>query len=227
MIQKKGPRRRPTAQGSSNPTLQTMERTSMHKISKSREPRESRSAEMTRADRLELCKVVRQRARVLQADAKRRQAAQLADVERQLSDKFSISHQAWEKITAEAQAHIEAVVAAIATKCAEMGVDQNLRPHIGLSWFSRGENAEASRRSELRKAAQTKIESDAQNYRFQIEKWAADFLMRLSAGALRSSEAQAFLTSIPDLEALMPVLSIDTLEKKAALEDGINPEAQP
>lgn len=168
-------------------------------------------AEMTRAERLELTKIVRQRARLAKDDVNARQAQILADAEAALARRFKEDDQAWAEITAEARDHLREVQAKIEAKCAEMGVPVNFRPTAGMYWMSRGENADPKRRAELRKVVQSQAEASAKSARLEIDRQSVALQEQLMAGALESTAARDFLAALPTPEALMPALAIDAL----------------
>lgn len=167
--------------------------------------------DMTRAERLELTKIVRQRARLAKDDVSARQAQILADAEAALAKRFSEDDAAWKELTAEARQYMAEVQAKIEAKCAELGVPATFRPYAFMSWLSRGENADPKRRAELRKVVQSQAEASARCARLEIDRQSVGFQEQLMAGALESTAAQEFLASLPTPEALMPALSVDAL----------------
>jgi hypothetical protein len=166
---------------------------------------------MTQAERAELAKVVRLRARVAKDEVGHQEAIRLADVEAQLSARFSVSDEAWADIAAQAEAVVAAADAEIAKRCEAMGIRKEFRPSSVAHWYSRGENALKQRRAELRKAAQTKIAADGKGFKVAIDRWAADKLTQLAAGALESADAKAFLESMPSIDELMPRIMVPAL----------------
>lgn len=171
------------------------------------------SAAITRAERDQLSRLVRQRARVAKAGIEQRQAELLADVEEQLAAAYASDHEAWAEITAEAKEAIRRADAAVAEKCRELGIREEFRPSIRMDWWSRGENGSRERRQELRKVAQTRIAALAKAAKVQIDRDALERETELVAGALTSAEAKAFLESMPTVEALMPPLALAELER--------------
>jgi phage gp16-like protein len=72
---------------------------------------------MTQAERTELAKVVRLRAKVAKDEVGHQEAVQIADVEAQLSAKYTVSDEAWADLTGQAAAVVAAADAAIAKRC--------------------------------------------------------------------------------------------------------------
>jgi hypothetical protein len=112
-----------------------------------------------------------------------------------------------EKMVAEADAEI-------AKRCRDLGIRPEFRPGLGLAWYGRGENAEAARRTELRKVAQTRLEANARAAKVEVERQVAALLTDLAASALSSDDAKAFQDEMPTPEQLMPGVTILELEEK-------------
>ena len=168
--------------------------------------------DMTRRDREDLARVARMRAKVAKAGVAHREAELSADVEEQLSARFKRSEPAWAEITKQAQQAVTLADQEIARLCRERGVPEEFRPGLRLDWYSRGENAEVSRRAELRKLAQARIAAVGRQAKTAIEAKTAEVLTVLIAGGLESSEARAFLETIPTPQQLMPPVVIAELE---------------
>jgi hypothetical protein len=166
---------------------------------------------MTQAERTELAKVVRLRAKVAKDEVCHQEALLLADVEAQLSAKYSVSDEAWADLTGQAAAVVAAADAEIAKRCLAMGIREEFRPRLVAQWYGRGENALKERRAELRKAAQTKIAAMGKAAKIKIDHRVAHLLTQLAAGALESAEARAFLESMPSIDEMMPRITLPTL----------------
>lgn len=163
---------------------------------------------MTKHDRDQLASLAKLRGRVAKAAVAERAAELLADVERQLSAVFSSRDAAFADITAAAQAAVRDADDKVAAICKERGIAEELRPSISIGWYQRGANAEASRRSELRKLAQANIEHAGRRAKSAIEARTADVLTELISGSLQSDEARRFLESIPSATELMPQMMV-------------------
>ena len=171
---------------------------------------------MTRAERGEIGKLLRLRGKVAQADLRARGAEQLAIVEQQLSARYGAGHAAWAEITTAADAAVKAADAAIAERCAALGIPAAFRPAISTNWYTRGENAEASRRSELRKLAQAEIEARVRRASVEVDRAVASLTSQLVAGAIQSADGRAFLDFLPTIDALLTPPSIEAIEAISA-----------
>jgi len=171
---------------------------------------------MTQGERTELSKLVRIRARVAKADVDALAARHLADVEAELAARYSANHQAWAEITTEAKAAIAAADAEIAERCRALGIRDEFRPQLFVSWSGRGENGDKTRRAELRKVAETELACRAKAAKVEIQRYEATQLTHLAAGALASDEARAFLEAMPTPAQLMPPVALLALEATLA-----------
>jgi hypothetical protein len=167
---------------------------------------------MTRKEREDLAKVVRMRAKVAREAAAQRESELLAVVEEQLSARYKADHKLWADIAEAAKAFVEEADAKIAALCREHGIPENFRPGLNLSWYSRGENASAERRAELRRLAESRIEASKKAARTAITAREAELLTRVIAGGLASDEARTFLESLPMADELMPPIVLHELE---------------
>lgn len=166
---------------------------------------------MTRAERLELTKIVRQRARLAKDDVNARHAQIVADAEQALAKKFRADDAAWAEVMTEAKDYMAEVQAKVRAKCEELGIPVDFRPGTGLYWFSQGRNADPQYRTEMRRLVRTQAEASARSARTEIDRQSVALQEQLMAGALESDAAREFLASLPTPEALMPALSIDAL----------------
>ncbi len=167
---------------------------------------------MTRAERVELAKLARMRAKVARTEVDQRAAELRADVERQLSATYQFGDEAWRDVTAAAQAAVAAADEQVAARCRELGIPDEFRPRLTVNWYGRGENATASRRAELRKTANAHIEAQAKGAKTTIEARALDVQTDLMAGGLTSAAARRFLAEMPTPAALMPTIDVGELQ---------------
>jgi hypothetical protein len=182
-----------------------------------RNQRPEGQAVIPRSEREELARVMRLNMKVAKAATATRAAELLADVEKQLSAKYDFGDELWAEITRKAGEAVQAADEQIADICRERGVPESFRPGLELCWYSRGENAAASRRAELRSLAQRRIAAAASAAVTAIEARGAEVLTALIAGGLQSAEARAFLESIPTAAQLMPPLALGELEETVKL----------
>ncbi|MGI8753979.1 MAG: hypothetical protein ACR2MN_17025 [Acidimicrobiales bacterium] len=167
---------------------------------------------MTRRDRDDLAKVARLRTKVAVAGIAEQQAALLADVEAQLSAIYRFDDEAWKDIVATAKEAAEVADAKVAAICEERGIRAEFRPGVNLGFYGRGENAILQRRTELRKAAQTKIDAAGKRAKAAIEARSVEVQTELIAGGLSGDDARSFLASIPSAAELMPTVTVAELE---------------
>lgn len=172
---------------------------------------------MKRNDQQDLLQVVRMRARVAKADAAAVAARRKAEFAAQLAAVYSYDDdEVWKKAQAAADVAAEAAQKDVARRCAELGIPRRFAPEIRLLWYGRGENAVASRRAELTKVANTKIEQLQKEAIHEIERSSVELQTQLVAGCLESEEAKAFLEAMPTAEQLMPQITVEQIKKQLA-----------
>src|SRR5215217_4190668 len=125
---------------------------------------------MTKGEREDLQRLIRQREKVLKSAAKERSAQLLAEFENQLGARYSFdADPVWAEVTKLAEREVEKAQKQVAARCAELGIPKEFAPSLNLSWYRRGENAVKDRRTELRKVAQTRIEATERQAVVEIE----------------------------------------------------------
>lgn len=169
------------------------------------------TTEMTKGERSDLASLAKERARVAKLGVEQRKAEHLADVEAQLAARYSFNDDRWADLTKTAEAAVNAADEVVAERCREIGIPEQFRPSIGVSWYSRGENASRERRAELRRVAASTLDAAAKRAKFAIDQTKVEVLTSLTASGLRTEEAAAFLQSMPTVEELMPAIDVDTL----------------
>jgi hypothetical protein len=167
---------------------------------------------MTSAERKELQKVLNGRRRLVQRVIEQRSAQLLADVESQLAKRYDYGADAWSDLTTTAMAAVEQADQELARRCEALGIRKEFRPSIECSWHSRGENAVAARRAELRRVAKAEIDVMAASARVDMETKLLDGLEMLARDALETETARQFLASLPTAEALMPTFNDDQIQ---------------
>jgi hypothetical protein len=172
---------------------------------------------MSVAERLELAKQVRLRAKVAKNDVNANIAQQLANVEAQLAARYDENHGKWADLTRHAKEAVKKADEELAKRCREMGIPEAFRPKLNLSWYGRGENGDKERRAELRNVAESELEAQAQKAKVAIEKIEVDQLTQITAEGLTSEAARQFLLSMPTVSQLMPHLQLEDLEKRRPL----------
>jgi hypothetical protein len=169
---------------------------------------------MTKGEREDLARLIRNRERVLKAAASQRSAELLAEFEQHMASVYKFDEdEVWREAHAAADAAVTAAGKAIAGRCAELGIPADYAPTLHLHWYGRGENALASRRAELRLVAKSRITAIEKGARTKIEMLCLDAQSQILAQGLTSAAEVAFFDGLPKIEALMPPLEIGSIEQ--------------
>lgn len=170
---------------------------------------------MTKSERDDLARLIRQRERVQKGMASQRSAVLIAEFETQLATKYSFDQDAtWKAAKEAAEAAVEDARKKIAARCRELGIPSWAAPDLALNWYSRGENALRERRDELRRAAKSQIAALEETAKVQIEQAAVAAQTELLASGLTSDAAKVFLEKMPSVDALMQPLSLGSIEQQ-------------
>ena len=173
---------------------------------------------MRRFEREGLERMTRDRERLAKGAADARAAEMKSDFERKISAVYSFDQDpVWKEAYSRARLELDQANQKIADECLKLGIPPQFAPRIDGHWYSRGENAAKERREELRRVAYTEIDAAAKNAKTQIGLAASDVRVRLLEGSLESDEAKRFLESMPTVEELMPMLSMEAIEEKTKL----------
>jgi hypothetical protein len=168
---------------------------------------------MTQAERHALAEIVKRNYRVTRTAVDMHRTRLMADFEAQLAKRWAPS----EVASREAKDRMEAAVAQmnqeIKDHFAKNGLIKAFAPSANLIWAWRGENAVPNRRNELRKVAATRLDVQAREAKFALDKAEAEQLTRLATTGLASAEARAFLRQVPTIDQLMPPLKVDEMQK--------------
>ena len=163
---------------------------------------------MTKHEREDLQRLVRQREKVLKSAAKQRSAELIADFENQMGQEFSFDQdEVWERATKIAQAALAKANEQIAARCHEIGIPKRFAPRLDLSWYGRDENATKQRRDELRKMAETRIVAIERKAVTKIELSCLAAQEQIALSGLTTEAARQFVEALPKIEALMPRLT--------------------
>jgi len=163
---------------------------------------------MTKHEREDLQRLVRQREKVLKSAAKQRSAELIADFENQMGQEFSFDQdEVWERATKIAQAALAKANKQIAARCHEIGIPKRFAPGLDLSWYGRDENATKQRRDELRKMAETRVEAIERQAVTEIELSCLAAQEQIALSGLTTEAARQFVEALPKIEALMPRLT--------------------
>jgi len=167
---------------------------------------------MTAKERDELRKLLNARARVAKQMVAQRAAELRADFEEQLAARYDFGHAAWADLTTEAARVVKEADLALAERCRLLGIPENFRPRLTVSWWQRGENANKERQVELRRVATTRLEALCQAARLAIDKRTLEGQTLLTHAGLTSEAAREFLNALPTPVALMPALDLAELD---------------
>jgi hypothetical protein len=149
--------------------------------------KEEEPRRLSRSETHDLSMILRDRTKVLRSHAEEQAAACMADFERQMATCYTFDQDdVWQKATREAQRVVQESQAAIAKRCKELGIPASFAPSISASWQGRGENMLASRRTELRRVAQTSVAAMIKAAITKIEKQALDLRTQVVGMGLRS-----------------------------------------
>jgi hypothetical protein len=167
---------------------------------------------MTKGEQSDLLKLVRARERLAKTMAAARKTELVADMDQQLAREYHYDEDdIWQRAKEMADAAVDEAERQIAERCQELGIPKEFAPTIAHRWFSRGQNAVAERRAELRRAGISRIESIERGARTEIEKRSFQAQEEIVTHGLESPTAKAFLEGLGAVEALMPALDINIL----------------
>jgi hypothetical protein len=187
------------------------------------------SETMTRAEREDLQRLIRQREKVQKSAAKERSAQLLADFENQMGTIYAADDdEVWKEATKIAEREVAKAQKQVEARCRELGMAKQFAPSIFLGWSGRAEATFKERRNELRKMAQSRIEAIERAAILEIEKASVDAQTQLALAGLTSDAARLFLEKLPTIESLMPALSFAELAGEAeppVVEQLVSPNA--
>jgi hypothetical protein len=173
--------------------------------------------QMTKGEREDLIRLVKQREKVAKTAAEQRSAAMLAEFEQQISALHSFNtNDVWK---AAVEVAIEAAKKAneqVTAEADKLGIPKEFQPKLNFSWARRGENEYNERRVELRRLAKAEIDALEKVARVQIESQSVMAQTEIIANGLNSESAIAFLNRLPAIENMMPTLDITQIQAKLA-----------
>ena len=172
---------------------------------------------MTKGERDDLQRLVRQREKVQKSAAKLRSKELIADFENAMASQFEFDDDAvWAEAAKAAQVEVDKAQQRVAARCSELGIPDRFAPSLSLEWANRGwENAVDKRRGELRRVAQSQVEALEQRAVLQIEQASVEAQTELAIAGLTSEAAQTFVARLPTVESLMPKLDYRELAGEA------------
>jgi hypothetical protein len=175
------------------------------------------NATMTRSEREDLQRLVRQREKVLKSAAKQRSAELIADFENQMGQEYAFDQdEVWEKATEAANREVQKAQKLVAARCRDLGIPDRFAPSLSLGWHHRGyDNLVEKRRIELRRMAATRVEAIEQKAIVEIELSCLEAQTQLAVAGLASDQARQFIEKLPSIETLMPRLAFAELAGEA------------
>jgi hypothetical protein len=150
---------------------------------------------MTKSEREDLQRLIRQREKVQKSNAKLRSADLLADFENQMAAQYAFDDDAvWAEAFKAVQVEVSRAEKRVKARCQELGIPERFAPSLYLSWCHRGyDNAVEKRRNELRRVAKAQIEALEQRAVVQIEQARVNAQTELAVAGLTSEAARAFV----------------------------------
>lgn len=171
---------------------------------------------MTKGEREDLLRLVRQREKVFKSAAKQRSAELLADFENQMGQQYSFDQDdVWREANRQAKQEVAKAQEKVAARCVELGIPARFAPELNVHWYSRGENAAKERRQELRTMAKTRIDEIERKAITQIEVQSLHAQEQIAIHGLTSAAAKAFINSLPPVEEIMPKLTFAEVSGEA------------
>lgn len=173
------------------------------------------SERMTKADRDQLIRLVKARARQAKAEAETREKVLLAEVEDQITAEYSRRDELWAEAVVIVEEAARKANELIVARCADLGIPASQAPRVEQSWRSRSSSlSDPTRRAELRKLAQTKLTALTKTAKTMIDGKALEAETALLVGGLESDEARKLAAAMPTAEQLMPALGLEDLGVK-------------
>lgn len=172
---------------------------------------------MTKGEREDLIRLIKQREKVAKTAAEQRSAAMLAEFEQQVSAVHTFAtNEVWRAAVEVAQQAAKEAMEKVATEADKLGIPKEFQPQLGFSWARRGENEYQGRRAELRRVAKAEIDALEKVARVQIEQASVQAQTEVIAHGLTSDAAIEFLRSMPAIETMMPALDVTAIQAKLA-----------
>jgi hypothetical protein len=172
---------------------------------------------MSKGEREDLQRLIRQREKVLKSAARQRSAELLADFENQMGSEFAFDDdKTWEQAVAEATVEVKKAQSIITKRCRELGIPDRFAPNLELRWRARGyNNLVDERKDELRIMARTRVEAIEQKAITDIEMNCLQAQEQIALAGLTSEAAQGFVAALPSIDTLMPALSYSEIAGEA------------
>lgn len=167
------------------------------------------SEQLTKADRDQLIRLVKARARQAKLETETREKILLAEVEDQLTAEFSKRDELWAEAVTIAEEAARKANDQIVARCADLGIPASQAPMLQTGWAARSRSFEdPKRRAELRKLAAAKLAALTKQAKTMIDARALDAETALLVGGLQSDEARQLVASMPSADQLIPALGL-------------------
>jgi hypothetical protein len=172
---------------------------------------------MTRSEREDLQRLVRQCEKVLKSAAKQRSSELVADFENQLCQEYSFDQdEVWRQAAEAANREVKKAQGVIAARCRALGIPDRFAPSLNVHWSARGyDNSVDRRKAELRRMARTQIEAIERKACTEIELSCLKAQEEIAVAGLTSDAARRFIDALPSIEKLMPALSFAEVSGEA------------
>jgi len=171
---------------------------------------------MSKTERNELCKIIRQQVRVLRAEIAQRRAEMLVEIEHEIAERYRDEDLAW----AEAQRIGNAIAAEADRKVNEtfrrLIGDTFVEERIVSAWLPRQPK---EHRTALKREAERRVDAAVKAALVRLARQEADLLRGLSVDLIESEEARRFLASLPVAAELVAAPSLHELEAVVAADE--------
>lgn len=172
---------------------------------------------MTKAERDDLIRLIKQREKLARSAAEQRSAAMLAEFEQKITDLHPFDrNEVWTAAVEAVAEATEEANARIAAEAEKLGIPEEFRPSVRFHWDRRGEAEYRQRRDELRRVAKAEIDAIEKAAVVQIGTESVRAQTEVISHGLESEAAQQFLNSLPAVEDMMPALDLETIQRKLA-----------
>ncbi len=172
---------------------------------------------MTKGERDDLQRLIRQREKAQKSAAKLRSRNLLADFENQIAAQYSFDDDAvWAAAAKAAEAEVAKAQKRVSAQCQELGIPERFAPSLELRWVKQGyDNLLEKRKNELRRVAESRVAALEQEAVVQIELASVEAQTEIALAGLTSETARAFVERLPTVESLMPALDYAALAGEA------------
>jgi hypothetical protein len=172
---------------------------------------------MTKAERDDLIRLIKQRERVAKTAAEQRSAAMLVDFEQQISRLHDwATDEIWKAAVEAVKEAAQKASDEIVARGDELGIPREFQPSLSFQWHRRGETEYRERREELRRVAKAEITALEKVAFVQIERQSVQAQTEVIANGLGTPDAIAFLNNLPAIESMMPALDVADIQAKLA-----------